>query len=484
MRTGRIGMWLAGWILLAGTSAGADPLYRLVERWNHRLQEVYNPFSGMSGLESASNGKLSSGTFDQVVDHFAPARSNSANPVFKQRYFVDSTYAEGPASPVIYYICGESTCEGPSSTPLVNQLARKYHAHRVALEHRYYGYSQPFATLSPSNLRFLSMPQALEDLASFQRFAMDRFGLKGKWISVGGSYPGSLSAFYRMKHPELVSGALASSAPVFAKADFVEYDRHVARVADPACLVVIQKVVAEVEGRLKSDASRAEVKRLFQASAVHHDVDFLYNLADMAAIAIQYGFQSEFCTALVNGDKNGKPVEAYSQTGLSLFQRLGTSPILDAFEGAMSLDPKDYLDFAGRQWMYQSCTEFGYYQTANGNPAESARSSRIDLPYHNEACNRLFGLKTQVDADRTNRDFYSGLFSSGTNRIYFTNGNNDPWSNLGLTDAGAVQSANPGLMVLLIPGASHCDDLGGRVTAALGQARSQFEQLFASWTRD
>ena len=484
MRFRAILIWIAGGMTFAGASAGADPVYRLVERWSHRLQEIYSPFAAMRGLEPVSNGTLSSGTFDQVIDHFSRVRSKKAESTFKQRYFVDSSDAEGPASPVIYYICGESTCEGPSSAPLVNQLARKYRAHRVALEHRYYGYSQPFAALSAANLRFLSMPQALEDLAAFQRFAMDRFGLKGKWISVGGSYPGSLSAFYRMKHPELVAGALASSAPVYAKADFVEYYRHVARVADPACLAVIQKVVAEVEGRLKPDASREEVKRLFHASAVHHDVDFLYNLADMAAIAIQYGFQDEFCNALAAGDKNGKAVEAYAQAGLSLFQRLGTSPVLDAFEGAMSLDPKDYLEFAGRQWMYQSCTEFGYYQTANRNPAESARSARIDLPYHNDACNRLFGLKTQVDADRTNRDFYAGLFNGGTSRIYFTNGNNDPWSNLSLIDAGAVQASNPGLTVFLIGGASHCDDLGGRVTAALGQARSQFEQLFASWIRD
>jgi pimeloyl-ACP methyl ester carboxylesterase len=453
----------------------------LVEKLHQRAEGLANPFEGKDPSRNELNWKQMSGTFDQVIDHVPTAPSKRGSATFKQRFFIDSTLAAGPDSPVIYYICGESTCEGPSSTQLVNQLARKYHAHRVALEHRYYGYSQPFPELSASNLRFLTMAQALEDLAAFQRYATVQYGLKGKWISIGGSYPGELSAFYRLKHPELVAGALASSAPVFSKADFFEYDRHVARVADPACLNVIQKVVSDVENRLKSAGTREEVKKLFHATEVHHDVDFLYNLADMAAIAIQYGFQKEFCSALIEGDKRGNALQAYAQVGLSLFQRLGTSPVLDAFEGALSLDPKDYLDFAGRQWMYQSCTEFGFYQTANGNPRESARSSKIDLPYHNDACNRLFGMKTQVDADRTNRGYYSRLFEAGVKNIFFTNGNNDPWSNLSLTDATAVQSSNPGLMVFLVAGAAHCDDLGGRVTAALTQARSQFDQLFSKW---
>jgi pimeloyl-ACP methyl ester carboxylesterase len=459
-----------------------------------RRQEAGQGKAGESsalGL-SLNDVRISNGTFDQVLDHFSSRRSTFfekigrkkspyAGVTFKQRYFVDSTYARDSYSPVIYYICGESTCEGATGTPLVNQLAAKYHAHRVALEHRYYGYSQPFTTLSSQNLQFLSMAQAIEDLASFQRYAQSVLGMKGKWISVGGSYPGELSAFYRMRHPELVAGALASSAPVFAKADFIEYDRHVARVADPACLRVIQKVVADVEGRLKSSSSRDQVKKLFDAERVVHDVDFLYNLADMAAIAIQYGFQNEFCTALKDGDQRGQALEEYARVGLSLFQRLGTSSFQDAFDGAMSIDPKDYLESAGRQWMYQSCSEFGFYQTANPNPAESARSARIDLAYHNDACNRLFGIKAQVDADRTNRTYYQRLFDSGVKNIYFTNGSNDPWSNLSLTDASATQGVNPGLQLFVIQGAAHCDDLGRRVSSALGMARNQFDQLFSKW---
>src|ERR1700683_2866215 len=44
-----------------------------------------------------------------------------------------------------------------------------------------------------------------------------------QWITFGGSYAGSLAAWYRLKFPESAHAALAASAPVGIVADFPGY---------------------------------------------------------------------------------------------------------------------------------------------------------------------------------------------------------------------------------------------------------------------
>lgn len=79
-----------------------------------------------------------------------------------------------------------------------------------------------FRDLSVKNMQFLSSQQALADLAYFIDTMNLRLKLnkKVKWIVFGGSYPGSLAAWLRMKYPHLVYGAVSSSAPLLAKVDF------------------------------------------------------------------------------------------------------------------------------------------------------------------------------------------------------------------------------------------------------------------------
>lgn len=61
--------------------------------------------------------------------------------------------------------------------------------------------------MSDSSLEYLNSEQALADLAAFSQSMAMKFNLtNSKWISFGGSYPGSLSAWFRLKYPHLVHG--------------------------------------------------------------------------------------------------------------------------------------------------------------------------------------------------------------------------------------------------------------------------------------
>ena len=165
---------------------------------------------------------------------------------WKQRYYVVDTFWDRKEGPNFLYICGEGTCRRPSEESFVGVLAKIFKGRILALEHRFYGMSHPVQDWSTENLRFLSADQGLEDLAYFasvmshhhrnrsESFAEEN-GEEGhhhrhrrhhsrRWIMVGGSYPGALSAWFRYKYPHIAMGALSSSGVVNAIEDYYMFD--------------------------------------------------------------------------------------------------------------------------------------------------------------------------------------------------------------------------------------------------------------------
>ena len=426
-------------------------------------------------------------THEAVVAKTVDARINynDANDkrTFKQRYYVDSTFATGPNAPVLFHICGEATCTGREIGGATLEWAKKLGAHRVALEHRYYGKSQPFAKLSSENMKFLTTEFALMDLAAFHDFAAKTLSFKGKWIVLGGSYPGSLAAYARLKFPNLFVGALASSGPVQAKANFEEYDLTVARVAGPECAAAMKKVVKQVEDSLTDDKRLLQIKKTFKSEEVKDPVDFLYVIADMGAIAIQYGARDKFCSALLS---SGDTLTNYAQVGLQLFTAFGITPLQDSFQGAESENPDDYfLSFGMRQWLYQSCTEYGYWQNAYHDPEITVRSTKINPAYHDSVCKRMFGVDHGVDTSKINKNYYEPLLDPSTSQILFTNGSNDPWANLSITKE-LRNNTNPNTVAFTIQGAAHADDLGtskATDSSSLKDARATFSDLAIGWLK-
>lgn len=394
---------------------------------------------------------------------------------FKQRFFIDSKYAKDQSSPVFYIICGEWNCAGTGSYTFVEAMAKKMQAHLVALEHRYYGESVPFADLTTENLKYLDLDSAIEDLARFQRHMMEDRGFNGKWISFGGSYAGTLSAFYRLKHPELVVGSLASSAPVFTKAEFNEYDAHIAQVINKSsCGDKVREAVALIEKKLETPEGAEATKKLFDSSDIKETGDFLYVVADMLAAAVQYGRDKAFCDTL---NTNEDLVVGYAKAGIATLTAMGSRPIEISMQAAEKINVTPDENF--RQWMWQSCKEFGWFQVANGTGATSSRSSTIDLVYHENVCKRLFQVPMTADGS-LNQDWYFPIFNPSTTHIMFTNGGNDPWLRLSVVPGG--ENTNEALNLFMMDGAAHCNDLRATIQIpAVIAAQVTIENLLQKW---
>ena len=446
-------------ILLTSLVAQADPALHFMI---NRRAEI------AAGLPTV----VSSGVITQSLDHFSVSETRT----FQQRYWITATFATGADAPVLLYVCGESEC---GSSPLqfgpLLKIARETGAFIVSFEHRYYGKSQPFGDLSTENLKFLSTAQAIEDLRSFRSILRKSKSMNGRWILVGGSYAGNLAAYARMKFPQDFAGAVASSAPVRPEPNFNEYDHQVAMLAGGACTLHLQKALSEIESTTKTQDGFARVERDFNAPTVSRRDDFLYLLSDVASAAIQLGLKDEFCEALAT---NG--VEGYRQMKLKVDRVIGD---FSAYTAEQSENPSIAKHGSGlgmRQWFYQSCQEYGFWQNAWPVIEESARSREIDAHYHDRLCQRLFGLPKASTTLETRAAYFVPLLSTLTSNVLFTRGQLDPWAALGVGPADHL-AFGPGVSIFEISGANHCEDLMSGGSPAVQAAKQVIDEAVKSW---
>eukprot|EP01091_Cochliopodium_minus_P014948 TRINITY_DN5194_c0_g1_i1.p1 TRINITY_DN5194_c0_g1~~TRINITY_DN5194_c0_g1_i1.p1 ORF type:complete len:461 (-),score=118.38 TRINITY_DN5194_c0_g1_i1:16-1398(-) len=388
--------------------------------------------------------KLDPYFFEQKLDHF-----HFDNRTFKQKYFVDDTYYTA-GNPVFLYINGEGPISGPPNNAVHQIYAKEFGALVVTMEHRYYGpQSSPFQELTLDNLKYLSFQQALADLSLFITHIREE-AQTNKVITFGCSYSGALSAWFRLKYPQLTLGSVSSSGVVNAILDFYEFDQQVSISVGYQCSDKLREITAMVEKEL-SGPNRNYVQSLFNVSNFD-DGDFLYMVADMAAESAQYGFHYPLCDSIIN--KTGSDL-------LLSYANYCVNYYYNHFGGPSSYSWKNNLDLsvngsnaASRCWNYQTCTELGYFQTAP--KVGSLRSSRVNLEYFKDFCRKIYGEGIWADTAQTNAMF-GGRNVQGTN-ILFINSSQDPWQRAGVLIAPNKQEDTA---YVVCQDCGHCSDLRG-----------------------
>jgi pimeloyl-ACP methyl ester carboxylesterase len=439
----------------------------------------------------------------QRLDHFRPSDTRT----WQQRYFINATFHK-PGGPVFLMIGGEGKAD--PIWMVAGQwisYAQQYGALCLMLEHRYYGLSHPTPDMSDDNLVYLSSEQALADLAYFRVYMADKLGLsQNKWIAFGGSYPGSLAAWFRMKYPHLVDGSVASSAPVFAKLNFYEYLEVVRTALEgfvTGCNAAISSATATVEKLLTTDVGRQELKSKFRlcddidASDKDDIANLFSNLAGNFENVVQYNRDNRafegakgvnitidtICGIMVDSS-HGSELDRYAAVN-DLILRTYEQKCQDFKYKKMITDLSQTswdssASEGGRQWMYQTCVEFGYYQTSDYD--KQPFGHHFPLNFMVQQCKDIFGAAftqdlTQAGINWTNAN-YGGL-GLHVDCIVFPNGSTDPWHALGITS-----DLSPNATALFIKDAAHCANMypdSPNDLPQLREARHQIRNLIGRW---
>ncbi|XP_053458968.1 thymus-specific serine protease [Nycticebus coucang] len=496
--------WLGPLLLVSfwGLSAPASLLRRLGEHIQ-QIQESSHLGLGLSlGPDDVALPKV--GWLEQLLDPFNSSDRRS----FLQRYWVNDQHWAHQDGPVFLHLGGENSL-GPGSVMRGHPatLAPALGALVISLEHRFYGLSIPAGGLDVAQLHFLSSRHALADVVSARLSLSRLFNVSSlsPWICFGGSYAGSLAAWARLKFPHLIFASIASSAPVRAVLDFSEYNDVVSRSLQSIaiggsleCRAAVSAAFAEVERRLSAGgavraALRAELGACGSLSRTEDQAELLGELQALVGGAVQYDGQTgaplsvrQLCGLLLGGGGNRSHpmpygglrraaqivMQSLGQKCLS-FSRAETVAQLKATEPQVS-------GIGDRQWLYQTCTEFGFYVTCEDPMCPFSQLPA--LPSQLDLCEQVFGLSASsvAQAVAQTNSYYGGQ-TPGATQVLFVNGDTDPWHVLSVTQAlGSSQSA------LLIPSASHCLDMAPERPSdspSLRLGRQSISQQLQTWLR-
>lgn len=305
-----------------------------------------------------------------------------------------------------------------------------------------------------------------------------------------------LSAWLRAVYPERFHCAVASSAPVIAKLDAVEFQDVVTAAyaldvegvrGSPQCSESIASGHREVGELLQSAEGRQRLAALFP------DVRSAEWLEDPTNQRHFAGCGVATFPAQGNRPTCSEPACGITQICRMMIDETLGSPLqrlaaVRRAQGYSGCDMDWQGDMSGEDnyWGYQTCTEFGFYQTCEEGTKCFYTQGLVSFsnPDHrpNDFCAQ-FDLSTNdtlAGIARTNA--YYGAKVEASTRIVWANGNVDPWS--GLSHLKSPGKEQP--VIYPVQGASHhvwTHAARESDQQSVKDARSRIYKLVSEWLK-
>uniref|UniRef100_A0A3B4Z8Q9 Thymus-specific serine protease n=1 Tax=Stegastes partitus TaxID=144197 RepID=A0A3B4Z8Q9_9TELE len=138
---------------------------------------------------------------------------------------------------------------------------------------------------------------------------------------------------------------------------------------------------------------------------------------------------------------------------------------------------------AERQWTYQTCTEFGFYETCED--AACPFSGMLTLHAQTKLCTAVFGVSQHsLPARIAFTNNYYGGDNPRTHRVLYVNGGIDPWKELSVVRDGTEEGEEA--QTVFIKDTAHCADMASRRFTdrhSLRRARQEIEKHVARWLK-
>ena len=175
----------------------------------------------------------------------------------------------------------------------------------------------------------------------------------------------------RLRFPHLVTGSVSSSGPLFAKLDFPEYLQVVAEALDttcPGCNVAIKEAITRVERMVETEETVEELRNKFKLCSKLDGLNkldvrnFMEILTGNIAGIVQGGEDIFSLCGKMTDESLGNPIDRLATLirGETCLEHTYQSSMQDLTNITWPTGP-----YGPRQWTWQTCNEFGWYQTTN-----------------------------------------------------------------------------------------------------------------------
>jgi len=468
---------------------------------------------------------------DQLVDHFD--ESNDAT--WSNRYYKSTKYFQGAGHPIIIIVGGEGALDHGMLYPFVTEvLAKRFGAAVLEIEHRFYGPYEPIPNATSAQLLKLLTPgQAMADMVQLTKHVRDTEFVTCSpdrdspdycpIVTVGASYPGFLSAMFRIVHGDFVDISYASSAPLLMYAQqtdqYIYYDivTKAADRASPGCSQAVRKTYEDMVERVDSASTLQEAAKSIGVCPdsipkyIKTKEKLAHDIIQISGFAFAE-YDSEYYppgpdTGLYKACKIFQNDQLNTKDTLSLFfermllqeEEEGKGCDMTTVECHYTVHDFDEKCFDlssqlegpdstledtpghdGYMWDFQICTSTVFlcgFSNSSLFPPETVSVEDIS-----KGCEKRFGIEARPTAMVDEWDYINKL--NTTSHILFVNGEQDMWAG-----GSFMYNISDTVLAINLPNGAHHSDLshGGpsdEDTPDVKAAYIQIENILAKWLND